>query len=454
MKKRLLAWLLAAALTIGLIPATVVSAMAAEMIDVYTLSDDYISVSVSKKNGGFTVRTVEGDRLKKSDNDKNLLYHDGQYDTSFLSFRVGEGNSAKDYIFGGKYFGSSAVSVTEENSVIQAVWSVDGLTFTQSISLENTSSNQSGMVSLSVSVKNDSDADVPVKARILYDTALGDQDFGYYQYTDGSNQPVTVKQEIVLDGSIPAQMFAADDPVSPSVVAYTVNSGSAPYRAAFGHWSHLASTLFDFTPDLTLDFTNTRSEYMTADSACALYFDLKSVPRGGGASLNTFYGVFSNHATPSSDSVAVNLTAPVRLELTDDKTDFKWASAGERVGSAHFAVTVDFTNIAGENAQDLDNLVLAVRSSRNLRSLSDTAGVVTGQDYETTTPFTIPYSELKVGKSETKTLYFKARPGTEAAYERITIGVYQKDVNGQFSESNKLGERITYILLPLSLIHI
>lgn len=452
MKKRLLAWLLTAALTIGLVPVTAVSAMAAELSDVYTLSDDYISVSVSKRNGGFTVRTVEGDRLKKSDNDKELLYHDGQYDTSFLSFRVGEGSAARDYIFGGKYSGSSAVAVTEQGGVIQAVWSVDDLTFTQGISLTNTSSNESGMVSLSLSVTNAAGAAVPVKVRILYDTALGNQDFGYYQYTDSTQNPVTVQQEKVLTAAlgdpIPAQMFAADDPVSPSVVAYTVNSGSVqPYRAAFGHWSHLASTLFDFTADVTLDFTNTRSEYMTADSACALYFDLGSVAaQGGSASLSTFYGVYSNHATPASDSVAVNLTAPVRLTLNSDKTDFVKETGA--VGSAHFAVTVDFTNIAGENAQDLDNLVLAVRSSRNLRSLSDAGGEVTGQDYETTDPFTIFYSELKVGKSETKTLYFQAKPGTEAAYERITIGVYQRDANGQFSESNKLGERLAYVLLP------
>lgn len=458
MKKRFLAWLLTAALVIGLVPATAVSAMAEELADAYTLSDDYISVSVSKRNGGFTVRTVEGDRLKKSDNDKDLLYHDGQYDTSFLSFRVGEGNAAKDYIFGGKYTDgngtvvSSSVAVTDLSGSIQAVWSVDGLTFTQSISLANTSSNESGMVSLSLSVTNATGAAVPVKARILYDTALGAQDFGYYQYTDNSTQqPVTVQQEKVLDTAsgdlIPAQMFATDDPVSPSVVAYTVNNDSLkPYRAAFGHWSHLASTLFDFEPLVTLDFTNTRSEYMTADSACALYFDLGSVAADGSASLNTFYGVYSNHKTPASDSVAVNLTAPVRLTLNDDKAGFKQESGA--VGSATFAVTVDFANIAGENAQDLSNLVLAVRSSRNLRSLSDTGGVVTGQDYDTTEPFTIPYSTLAVGESKTKTLYFQAKPGTGAAYERITIGVYQLDDSGQLSETNKLGERIAYVLLP------
>lgn len=448
MKKRLLSWLLCAAMVLGLLPTMAVTALADELAEAYTLSDDYISVSVSKKNGGFTVRTVEGDRLKKSDNNKKLLYHDGQYDTSFLSFRVGTGSNAKDYIFGGSYPNehSSGVTVTEENGTVKAVWSVDGLTFTQSISLANTSSNESGMVSLSLSVANGSGAAVPVQTRILYDTALGEQDFGYYQYTDLSTQtPVTVSQEQILT-DVPKQLFATDDPYSPSVVAYSVNSDNRLTQAAFGHWSHLASTLFDFTPVETLDFTNTRSEYMTADSAYALYFDLGSVAAGGSASLTTYYGVFSNHQTPASDSVAVNLTAPVRLKLNEAKNDFVPESGVK--GSAHFAVTVDFTNIAGEGAQDLSNVVLAVRSSRNLRSLTDEGGTARGQDYETTDPFTIPYTELKVGESETKTLYFQARPSTDAAYERITVGVYKPDANGQLSETNKLGERMAYVLLP------
>ena len=447
MKKRLLSWLLCAAMVLGLLPTMAVTALADELAEAYTLSDDYISVSVSKKNGGFTVRTVEGDRLKKSDNNKKLLYHDGQYDTSFLSFRVGTGNAVKDYLFGGKYPGSSGVAVTEENGTVKAVWSVDGLTFTQSIALANTSSNESGMVSLSLSVTNGSGAAVPVQTRILYDTALGEQDFGYYQYNNTSTQKAeTISQEKVLTSDIPQQLFATDDPYSPSVVAYSVNNDKQPTKVAFGHWSHLASTLFDFTPVETLNFTNTRSEYMTADSAYALYFDLGSVAAGGSTSLNTYYGVFSNHKTPASDSVAVNLTAPVRLRLNDDKSDFVPESGVK--GSAHFAVTVDFTNIAGEGAQELSNVVLAVRSSRNLRSLTDEGGAAKGQDYETTDPFTIPYAALKVGESMTKTLYFQARPSTDAAYERITVGVYKPDANGQLSETNKLGERMAYVLLP------
>ena len=119
MKKRLLSWLLCAAMVLGLLPTMAVTALADELAEAYTLSDDYISVSVSKKNGGFTVRTVEGDRLKKSDNNKELLYHDGQYDTSFVSFRVEDNGSYRDYIFGGSYTGSSA---QDDLTALKKLW--------------------------------------------------------------------------------------------------------------------------------------------------------------------------------------------------------------------------------------------------------------------------------------------------------------------------------------------
>ena len=73
MKKRIISWLLTVAIIVGLIPTAAVTALASES-EAETVSDAYISVSVSRKNGGFTVKTVEGDRLKKSDNNKKLLY--------------------------------------------------------------------------------------------------------------------------------------------------------------------------------------------------------------------------------------------------------------------------------------------------------------------------------------------------------------------------------------------
>ena len=56
MKKRIVSWLLSVAMIVGLIPASAVTALASEP-EAETVSDTYISVSVSRKNGGFTIKT-------------------------------------------------------------------------------------------------------------------------------------------------------------------------------------------------------------------------------------------------------------------------------------------------------------------------------------------------------------------------------------------------------------
>lgn len=449
MSKRLIALFLCVAMVTAIIPIAAVSAFAEGFENAYTIKDEFISVSVSKKNGGFIVKTEEGDRLKKSDNNKALLYHDGSYDTSFLSFRVGEGETAKEYIFGGKYDGSSDVAVTMPSSKdrIEAVWSVGGITFTQTITLSNKESNESGMVSITVNAKNQSGNEVPVKARVLLDTYLGSQDFGYYQYVNENHDPVTVNQERVIEGdNIPTQIYAADDQYSPGVMAYTINTGKKPNKIAIGHWNRLASTLYDFSPVENLDFTNTNNEFWTSDSAYALYYDLGSVANGGESTFNTFYGVFSNYSTPIENSVAINLTAPVRLELNDSKTDFKPLV---NIGESDFSVAVDFTNIKTDAAIDRENVLLAVQTSSNLCVLDDKGMVPDGYDFYTIEPFTFSYSELKVGQNINKDLHFKAKVSSEAQYERITIGVYDASATaGQLSEDYKLGERTAYVLLP------
>lgn len=451
MKKRLISWLLCAAILVGLIPGTAVFALATEP-DAETIFDDYISVSVSRKNGGFTIRTAEGDQLKKSDNNKKLLYHDGQYDTSFLSLRIGEGEGAKDYLFGGKYANSGDVTVTRATAGdrIDAVWTVDGMTVTQTVSLTNEDSDESGMIAIGVTVTNQSGTAVPVAARLLLDTSLGEQDYGFYQYTDSSHNAVTIQQERVIEETetvkVPQQLYAADDVYSPTVMAYSVHTGERPYRAAFGHWNHLAATLFDFKPSTNLNFTESDNEYLTADSACAFWYDLGTVANGESGSMSTYYGVYSNHQIPAEDSVAINLTAPTRLKLNEDKDGF----ASEcNVGVADFSVAVDFANIASDTAQELKQISLAVQCSSNLRSLNDLGQPMDGQDYGSATAHTYSYQNVAVGQSIGKTLYFDAKLSNDAHYEKVIIGVYDvSQTNGVLSDTYKLGERIAYILLP------
>lgn len=421
----------------------------------YTIDNGYIRVEVSGENGGFVINTVEGDLLKKSDNNKKLLFHNGEYDTSFVSFRVDYGNGKReDYIFGGKYGGFSdpsrnGVRVEQQhvNGEIVASWSVGKLTFIQNISLANEASNEHGMVSIQLAVNNDSGSPVNVKARILLDSCLGEKDFVYYQVVKGGeNKPETITAEQILNGedyNIPQNFYAMDDPLNAEIMAYSVNNPSnMPYQIAFGHWNSLASSLFDFVPKEGLNFTNTYNEYLTADSAYALYYDLGNVAKE--QSLLTYYGVYSRHKVPAINSVSVDVTVPMRLELNSAKKGYERLS---NVGIADFSAGVVLENYQSDTATDIENIALSIKTTSNLRVLGDNGLEIEGRDFKEIEPLNINYSNVSVGDTISKTLYFEANLSEDAAYERITIGVYDISA-GEIADDKKIGEKIVYVLLP------
>ena len=140
--------------------------------DDYSLNNTAVQVRVSEKNGGFSIRTAEGDKINKDDNNKNLLFPLDDDNTSFASVRITRGGESKDYVFGGRYKDSSPVAVSNTGSQIDAVWSVDGVTVTQTIQLANSGDNQHGMAHISYTVRN-SGAPAEIQLRLLMDTALG-----------------------------------------------------------------------------------------------------------------------------------------------------------------------------------------------------------------------------------------------------------------------------------------
>jgi hypothetical protein len=83
---KILAVILIISYIAGVAQSTALTVYAAEP-DTYTLDNGYVTVTVSGRNGGFYVDTREGSKLVKSDNNKRLLYHSGEFDTSFTSFR-------------------------------------------------------------------------------------------------------------------------------------------------------------------------------------------------------------------------------------------------------------------------------------------------------------------------------------------------------------------------------
>ena len=434
---RLLAWVLSLCLVSGLLP---ISVLAAELGNVYTLSNENLQVLVDKRSGGFSIRTLEGDAIRKDDNNKNLLFPLGDDDTSFASLRVTRNGKTKDYVFGGKYAGSSDVAVTATSEEIQAVWSVDGITVTQTLRLANPGATQHGMAYLSYTAENSGEA-ADIRLRLLMDTALGTQDYGVYEVAQSGGGYLTVESERSISG-YQNSFFAYDDPQNPSVFAYFLNgsvgdAASTPEQVTFAHWNNLAATVFDYTPDESLYFTTPYNrDYLTADSAFALYYDLGSVGQGGSAAAAGYYGVFSNAAAAEGDRLTLNFTdLPQALEMNADRTGY--------TGNGDFTVTASMTNISG---QTLDNVRVVVYPGENITPYDKNGDLQETASY--LDPYYIDLTNVQADGSQNLEFQFHAVPGEDAAYRKLTFQAYEMGSDGALQAQNLLCAQTVWLLCP------
>jgi hypothetical protein len=431
--------------------------------DIYTLDNGFIKVNVSKKNGGFDIRTVEGDKLNKDDNNKNLLFPLDENDTSFTSFRVTRGGKSTDYIFGGKYsflgLLDNAVTIIKDTTGITAVWGVDDLTFTQRIELANSGSLNHGMVYISYKVET-TGAPADIKARVLMDTALGYQDFAIYEMSGANSTYTRVEKEEVYsnqDGNLYEKtFFAYDDVNNPTILAYTVNATindkeCIPEKVAFGHWNNLAASVYDFNPDKDLTFTNPyNKKYLTADSAYALYFDMGTVDSNTSQSIATNYGVYSNDKVSDKNTVAINLAAPSSMELTEDKKGYLSKAEGGTLGD--FTIQTSIENFRTDTSKTYDKIKIAVYSQTGIVPLNDDGIRQDNASYAD--PYTKETNNFKIEETKSISWKFNASVGAEASYRKVHFKVYNvsSDVDptgsGQLLEENLLGEAYCYILCP------
>lgn len=411
-------------------------------------TNGYIQVTVSTENGGFLVATDEGDILNKDDNNKNLLYADEYYDTSFTSFRVYEADgSYNDYIFGREYgflgLSSKMVSTTlnDATDTITSVWELNDLVFTQTLTLLNTENAAHGMVEISYQVQNNGTKDYTIEARVLLDTALGEQDYAYYELPsdEGSSANYkTVESEMLLDNTDDAVydtvLFAYDDLTNPEIYAYTLNTNVGtetivPTQVAFGHWNSLASTVFDFTPTEDLYFTNEYNiQYLTADSAYALYFEFGTVAAEGGSStIATDYGIYSNYTNQYSDAVTVNFTkvAPM-LELTEGVVEADGSITYSYVDGGEFEIGIQLQNITDNEISDITveySFQAGVYTSDGSSSYTDTIGRINAQ-----------------GNADSTITLMATADNVATDYRTIYIKVY--------SDGTLIGEKETYVYCP------
>ncbi len=447
--KKCMSLILCLSLFVGLIaPLTAYADEESE----YSLINENIEVYVSAENGGFAIKTAEGDTLKKSDNNKDLLYHSGEYDTSFTSFEVERDGEKREYIFGGSYgflgLSSSDVTVTQLADSIEAVWSVDGIEFTQTIEIPNTASNQHGMVTISYRAEVKSGSPAKIRSRILFDTSLGNQDYAYYNANDNLGYAVTYERETELLGSdyssgfIPESIYASDNDGLSGVAAYSINTTA--YKAVFAHWNNLASTVFEYAPNPAMTFTNPNNiEYQTADSAYAIYNDLGEIGLNASASVSCYYGVYSNYNVGASESVALNVIAPNSLELSADKQSYIPASGA--LGNATFPVNINMTNFS---SNDLSRIAIAAYTTNGITPL-DMNGNELEFEPNSMNPYYVTYEGLRSGDVLDYIFQFRASVGENATYRRVELRVYDiSDGTTTLSSGNMIGSRSFNILCP------
>lgn len=318
---------------------------------------------------------------------------------------------SKDYIFGRNYgflgLSGTDIKTAKSDSRITSVWTVEGIEITQNIELANSSSAENGMVIISYTAKNSAGKKADnVSARIMLDTALGYQDYAYYKIPDNGTY-ITVENERIVDGStVGHMMFGYDDENKSKITAYTVNASvgneeCVPVKVAFGHWNNIAATVYDFEPNKDLTFTNPyNAQYLTADSAYALYFDMGALEVGSESTCATNYGVYSNAGVGRDAKLAINISGSNPLTLNADKTAYVSANAGDKEGELTLGASIK--NFVSDSSADLKNVKVAVYPDSMMIPIDENGSTINanGEQYGTQALYSVDYNSIAAGQTK------------------------------------------------------
>ena len=454
--KKLISGLLAVIMIVGLLPAQALAAAAdgSEKGYVTELDDGYISISVSKQNGGFLIDTLLGNQLKDGDDNKNLLFPSEGYDSSFTSIQVTRTDgSMEEYIFGRQYgfmgLSSTDVTVEKAGSSIIATWGVKDLTVVQTLTLLDETNPQHGLVDIGYDVSTSSDDVADVKVRIMLDSALGSQDYGFYQLYDGSDSFNLVKNESVVENAYENILMTVAGEGPSAVTAYTVNAlldgvEQKPYQVAFGHWANLANTVFDFVPDLTRPpfHIPNDAQYLTADSAYALYYDLGPIGKDESVNISSYYGLYSNATVTQGDKAAINfLQLPSTMEIKDGSTTDAAAYRSQVTGGNDGDVEVKML-IENVSNVDVGDMTVVVKTMNNVSTYT---GNYPKDQSKVNGNHRVTVNHVSAGEEVALNLYFNLTPMQLSEYRYFEIEVYS---GTEVTEGRLMGSKGFYVLCP------
>ncbi len=335
--KRIFAGLLIVFFMTGSMSSSMVEVLAAtissfEKEDAVVIRNEYVELSVNKKNAGYVIKTREGDILTKTDNNKQLNYRGGEGDTSFATLRI----NGKNYIYGNtKNGGKFLTKPYAEADKIISTWTQDNICVTQTLTVLTDSQDEKlGAVRIEYTVWNTNDVSmgdegaVNVGARLVLDTQLGAQDYGVYEMapTKENGTYIQYTRETEFEQKdIAAHFRALDNNYQPRIAAYGYpdDSGIKPDRMVFGHWYPMAQNLWDY--ELFGDsFVDTDAvKYKTADSAVAMYWNEAALAADEKRTYSYYYGIQSNEDVGENDTVKLSVSMDKDyLVLNDENTGY------------------------------------------------------------------------------------------------------------------------------------
>ena len=267
-----------------------------EEAGVLSIKNNIIELLVSKADGRFAVKTVEGAPERQEDENAPLLFSKDIPETTFTTFRI----DGKDYIFGNAYSGIGGFSSPiTEGMKSTSTWKVGDITVTQQLELtDNIKSSDVGNVKISYSITNNGTKSSAVGTRILLD--------GCKVSLDGESDIINETEAYGAD--IPVYWRCTDSVDNPKVVAYGFIKGwgnRSPDKMTIAHWSTLSTTKWDYSINPERNIGSSLNDYKSADSAVALYWDPETLDPGKTIKVETYNGL--GNINQSTDGSTFNL---------------------------------------------------------------------------------------------------------------------------------------------------
>ena len=361
--KRFLSIFLSVVLFVQLMPLSSIASMAREAAlaeDELAVDNGYIQVIMKGDGSSFGVHTLKGNPAKRYDDNKPLLYdEDDKFATSYTTVRIvrnaGTPNEiVKDYVYGSSKGQMTKnphiVDVDGKNKTISSTWTVDNVSITQNLSVSSEiATEESGYAILSYAYTNNTGENISVGIRVLLDTKLADTDGGRF-YKNGGTTEIT--NEVTFTGSNIPEWYSISDSVYYSTTsAYGLLKNNTmrrtPTAVTMAHWANLANTLWDYEPSTSFNFADYYNEYLTADSAIAIYFEPENVIPGASLAVDTFYGVGELNGNELSQGFcSMTITQKEELKANADGTGY------ENDGLITLYLTVDNSDVDSVQIND------------------------------------------------------------------------------------------------------